>query len=76
MPYYLFLFAFSLNIYLGSSSPAWAYLDPGTGSMILQLLIASIAGALVVIKMYWYKLKKFFSREKSPVKDKDDIDRP
>jgi len=44
--------------------------------MILQLLIASIAGALVVIKMYWYKLKNFFSRDKSPAQDKDDSDRP
>ena len=37
-----------------------AYLDPGTGSQLLQLLLASLFGALFTIKMYWKKLKEFF----------------
>jgi hypothetical protein len=39
---------------------AQAYLDPGTGSMILQAIIGAVAGALIVIKLYWYKLTNFF----------------
>lgn len=39
---------------------ARAYLDPGTGSMILQAVIGAVAGALIVIKLYWYKLVNFF----------------
>ena len=39
---------------------AWAYLDPGTGSLILQGLIAGIAGALITVRLYWYKMKIFF----------------
>jgi hypothetical protein len=39
---------------------ASAYLDPGTGSMILQAVIGAVAGALIVIKLYWYKLVAFF----------------
>ena len=35
--------------------------DPGTGSIILQGLIAAVAGALVVGKLYWERLKQFFS---------------
>ena len=40
---------------------AHAYLDPGTGSMLLQGLIAGIAAASVVIGGYWSKVKAFFS---------------
>ncbi len=39
-----------------------AYLDPGTGSIILQRLIAAIAAGLVVMKTYWYKIKTFFGK--------------
>lgn len=39
------------------SSPAYAYLDPGTGSMIIQMAIAGIVSALFTIKMYWYRIK-------------------
>ena len=39
-----------------------AYLDPGTGSLILQMLIAGIIGAMFTIKLYWYRLKAFVAR--------------
>ncbi len=39
-----------------------AYLDPGTGSLILQALIAALAGAVVVITSYWQKIRTFFRR--------------
>lgn len=41
--------------------PAWAYLDPGTGSMIIQGLIAGITGGIVVLRLYWAKVKSFFA---------------
>jgi hypothetical protein len=39
---------------------AYAYLDPGTGSYIYQMLIAAVIGGLFVIKMYWTKIVLFF----------------
>ena len=42
------------------ATPAQAYLDPGTGSMVLQLILGGIAGAMVVLKLYWTRLKSFF----------------
>ena len=39
-----------------------AYLDPGTGSLILQAIVASIAGAVVAITAYWQKIRSFFRR--------------
>jgi hypothetical protein len=35
---------------------AHAYLDPGTGSMLIQGLIAAIAAAGVLIRVYWHRL--------------------
>ena len=45
--------------------PAHAYLDPGTGSMLLQGLLAGIAGAVVVLRLYWAKIKAIFSGQRS-----------
>ena len=45
-----------------AASPAQAYLDPGTGSMILQILLGGIAGVAVIAKLYWRKIKGFFGR--------------
>ena len=51
---------------IGIAPPAHAYLDPGTGSMLLQLLLGGAAGALVVGKLYWHRVKAFFGRESAP----------
>jgi hypothetical protein len=37
----------------GAAAPAWAYLDPGTGSMILQVLLGGFAGLALVGRLYW-----------------------
>jgi len=44
-------------------SEANAYIDPGTGSLLLQGLIAGIAAAAYTLKLYWYKFKSFFTRK-------------
>ncbi len=45
-------------------TPAHADLDPGTGSMMLQVLLGGIAGGLVIGRLYWNKIKSFFSGTK------------
>jgi len=47
-----------------------AYLDPGSGSFILQLLIASLVGGLFILKSYWKKIISFF-RERSAKNSND-----
>lgn len=42
-----------------STSSAHAYLDAGTGSMILQLLLGGVAGLAIAGKLYWHKLLTF-----------------
>ena len=36
-----------------------AYLDPGSGSMILQVLAGGVAAIAVTAKLYWGRLMKF-----------------
>ena len=38
-----------------------AYIDPGTGSLIIQIVIASLVGAAFLIKGFWIQVKAFFS---------------
>ncbi len=42
------------------------YIDPGTGSIILQAVIASVVGAAVAVKLFWHKILRFLGiRKKS-----------
>ena len=56
-----------------TATPALAYLDPGTGSMIAQVVIGAIAAALVSIKLAWRRIKRaflsLFGREGEPDAD-------
>jgi hypothetical protein len=38
----------------------FAYVDPGSGSMLLQLLLGGVAGVAVAVRMYWHRLRSFF----------------
>ncbi len=42
-------------------SAAHAYVDPGTGSYFLQILIAGLLGAAFAVKLYWRKIKNFLA---------------
>jgi hypothetical protein len=41
---------------------AHAYLDPATGSILLQGLLAGVAGLMVVLRLHWARVKSFFRR--------------
>ena len=47
-----------LSILIIIPSPLFAYLDPGTGSIILQTILGILAASLFVVKTYWYRLKR------------------
>ncbi len=57
------LFALVFTSVLRVDAPAYAYLDPGTGAVLVQLLLGGVAGALVVGKLYWQRIKAFFGRQ-------------
>jgi hypothetical protein len=39
--------------------PVSAYLDPGTGSMLLQVALGGAAAVGVIVKMYWHRVRRF-----------------
>ena len=48
------------------------YLDPGSGSFILQILVASLLGALFVVKAYWKKIVNFIRRREDDTEDPEE----
>jgi len=54
------------------SAPAYAYIDPGTGSFLIQGIIAAVIGAGVVAKLFWHKIKAVITGK--PIEEDDDDD--
>jgi len=52
-------------VILAFPTAANAYLDPGTGSFIIQAVIAGIVGIGVAVKTYGYRIKHLFRHGKS-----------
>jgi len=50
---------------LSSASPAYAYLDPGTGSMLISAVLGVAAAVALAVKMFWYRLIGFFRGKKA-----------
>ena len=47
---------------LALAPPAFAYLDPSTGSMIISAIVGLFASAVLALKTFWYRLKGLFRR--------------
>lgn len=54
------------------SQPAWAYLDPGTGSMLLQVILGGIAAVGVALKLFWHKIRIALGFGKKTVSEEDE----
>ncbi len=50
--------ASALLALLALSTPAFAYLDPGTGSFVLQMVLASIVAVGASVKLFWTTIKQ------------------
>jgi hypothetical protein len=42
-----------------------AYLDPGTGSFMIQMLLAGLVGIAVAIRIFWKKIMAFIKKPKN-----------
>ena len=52
----------AFTLYFLSSTNSFAYLDMGTGSYIIQAILAGFFASLFFIKTYWFKLSQFISK--------------
>ena len=58
------VFINALCFLLIPTSPAYAYLDPGSGSMMLQVLLGGVAALVVILKLYWRRVLTLFGIDK------------
>ncbi len=47
------------------AAPAHAYMDPGTGSMLLQIILGGLAGLAVAGKLFWHRILSVLGLRKS-----------
>ncbi len=52
-----------------------AYLDPGSGSILIQVLVAGLLGAAFLVKTYWRKLTSIFTRKARPEETTPEVPR-
>ncbi len=61
-----------LGVLALAAQPAHAYLDPGSGSFFLQILLGGIAGIGVAFSLFWQKILIFFRLRKADTQVSDD----
>ncbi len=70
MNFFLILSALIIYCYVLFPGEAYAYLDPGSMSYVLQIVIAALIGGLLAIRMFWSRIKlfltKLFFKKKGP----------
>ncbi len=68
------------SVVMGSAIVAWvlvferpveAYVDPGSGSMLMQLVLGGIFGALVMLRSGWQRIRAWFGRRPDVPHDTD-----
>jgi len=64
--------ALAVLVQVLTTANAHAYIDPGSGSVFVQMLLAGLLGAGMAIKAYWTRIKAFFSGDKSSAPPAED----
>jgi hypothetical protein len=62
------------NAFLAGFGDKLAYLDPGSGSFLIQLLIAALLGAGIALRASWGKIKKYFGIKTEMDEDDEEAD--
>jgi hypothetical protein len=70
------LILYLILFFLIPSTQAHAYLDPGSGSLIIQALIAGLLGLLVALRVFRDTIFSFLGIKRAPPKDEDDEHNP
>ena len=58
--------------YFTAESNAYAYLDPATGSIIIQYIVAGLVACMTFMKNFWVKFKYFFNKKNKIQKNKEE----
>ena len=63
---------FLTNALISGFGDKLAYLDPGSGSFLIQLLIAALLGAGIALRASWSRVKKLFGIKPKVDEDAED----
>lgn len=72
-PTTLRILALAALLQIALTAQASAYIDPGSGSFFVQMLLAGILGAGMAIKAYWHRIKAFFGGSKAAPPPDDEV---
>lgn len=64
----------ALGVALGRPAAAHAYLDPGTGSVMLQLLLGGVASVAVLLRLLWHRIRRGLGLAPGPEKSASSAD--
>ncbi len=67
-PRSLFVLVFLLVV---SVVPAFAYINPGAGGMLVQLVIGGVIAGVVLLRAYWQRLRAWLPGGRSRSRDED-----
>lgn len=56
---------FTFFMILAMPTTIWAYVDPATLTYVIQIVAGLFIAGGVAVSIYWRKIKKFFTRDKS-----------
>jgi hypothetical protein len=60
----------------GALAPAHAYLDPGSGTMLLQAIIAAVGGGAAIVFTKFARIKSYFQKDSAkPDAERDQSNR-
>lgn len=57
------IFLTFLIYYFTAESNAYAYLDPASGSIVIQYIVAGLVTCMAFMKNFWVKFKYFFNKK-------------
>ena len=66
------LVVFSILLVAMPNGFSYAYLDPGSGSLIAQIIVAGLLGVAVAARMFWVNILSFFGLNKGSGIDDDE----
>ena len=53
-----------MSVQLMNPSSAYAYIDPGAGSIILQVILGGVGALAIILKIFWERIVSIFSFNK------------
>jgi len=71
---YFIAIILALSLFSQFSFPdAFAYIDPGSGSVIIQMVIGALVGVGIAVKVFWFRIKLRLSSSFKLNSDNDEI---